>query len=513
MVAAFAAGAGTVALGYWMLLPVVTALVAFAALSVWRRRRVGTISNRIPTLTPNVALIALPTALSAIAAITPVSLSFSAFLLILTAGIAFAMRRPSTGSFRMDLTWSCAALPVLALAIVLRPNFPTDTFDLLYFVVGCLITTRAVCLSESKSSAVISLIDGVGLFVVVSIGLWLVGVTGTADRTEGLGNSLTGGMRAIFPLSVSLAATPAMASVYITAVVPVIMYSGRYRFFRLVAAVCAVSVIILSDSRVSLLGSAFVCACVLLLPRMFRRVAPWLVGVAMIVPFIYEYVKVVFGQVMTAASSYAPWIIRPDEEASTLAGRDQIWSRSIDFYEQRVDWLHQMIGHGTYGQSTSGASSYYSEGFEGFANDLQLVTPHSSTLQILFDGGWLVGVAVLVTMVRIAWVLARGRASADLAGLSMLVALSIVGVSEVALSPSNSRQQPTWWVLVALSIIVFIRQRSVTPDEPGSEKNAPTPLDGLVTNRDPREPNAVAAAPAGPEAATTLSDESRHPSQ
>ena len=42
-----------------------------------------------------------------------------------------------------------------------------------------------------------------------------------------------------------------------------------------------------------------------------------------------------------------------------------------------------------------------------------------------------------------------------LIGLAMLVALVIVSVTEVALSPSHAHTQPTWWVLLILATIVF----------------------------------------------------------
>lgn len=466
---AFAAGLATAVLGNWLILLVAGAAVSLIATLTWRRRGSTVQALQLPPVTPNVILIALPTTFALICAGTSVSLSGSLVATVLIAGVALWIKRSSGSKFELSRTGWCAALPVAALAIVLRPNYPTDTFDLLFFVVGCLVAARAVYLSASKASAFVSLVDGVGLFVVVSMVLWAAGLTGAAIRTEGLQNGLTGAARAIFPLSASLAATPAMATVYLTAVIPILIVYKRYRFLRIVAAACAVSVFILSDSRVSLLGSVFLGACVLLIPRAFRKIAPWLVGVTMVMPFFFSVIQDLVGRAMTAGSEYAPWLVRTNERASTLAGRDQIWSRTIDFYENHVDWVHQTIGYGTYGQAASGASSYYSaRDFRGYAGDVLLVTPHSSTLQILLDGGWIVGGAIAVTLIVMAWKLSRSGSPPNLAGLSMLVALSVVGVSEVALSPSHARDQPTLWVLVVLSFIAFSREREV-PEAPTPE--------------------------------------------
>lgn len=476
IVGAFAAGLATAVLGNWLILLVAGAVVGLMAMLTWRRRDSTIQAVQLPPVTPNVILIALPTTFAVICAGTTISLSISMVATVLIAGVTLWIKRSPGNKIELSRTAWCAALPVAALAIVLRPNAPTDTFDLLFFMVGCLVAARAVHLSVSKASALVSLVDGVGLFVVVSIALWAAGLTGAAIRTEGLQNGLTGAVRAIFPLSASLAATPAMAAVYLTAVIPILIVYKRHRFLRIVAAACAVSVFILSDSRVSLLGTAAIGACVLLVPRAFRRVAPWVVGATMIMPFLYPVIQESVGRAMTAGSEYLPWLIRTNERASTLAGRDQIWSRTIDFYENQVGWVHQMIGYGTYGQGVSGASSFYSaRDFRGYAGDVLLVTPHSSTLQVLLDGGWIVAGVVALTLIVMAWNLSRSGSPPSLAGLSMLVALSVVGISEVALSPSHARDQPTWWVLVVLSFIVFSREREREVPE------APTSADAHTT--------------------------------
>lgn len=440
---ALAAGVAVVDNGHLMLMALALLLLGVVAAAVWRRAG-ATLGTR-PDPIPNWVLVALPTGLAG----SSISLAIGAGAAVVAAAATLWLRPQSAG---VKLTWACAILPAVALFIALRPNYPATVFNLIFVVLACIVVALAVPLSRCKTDALVSLVDGVGVFLVASLGLWLVGFSGkAADRTVGLDNSLTGGQRVIFPLSTSLAATPGMAAVFIATVIPIMIVYPKRRVPRSIAMVCAVAIMVLSDSRVSLLGALMLSVCVLLVPRAFRAVSPWLVGFLLAIPFIYPYIQAG----VAAVSSVAPWLTRADEQAGTLARRDFIWSQSRDFYTTRIDWFHQAFGYGSFGHVESGASSFYYGHFGGLGAEARLVTPHSSTLQILFDGGW-VTVAVLVgTLIYLAWLLSRRSSPTDLAGLAMLVALVIVSVTEVALSPSHAHTQPTWWVLLILATIVF----------------------------------------------------------
>lgn len=450
---AFVAGVAVVGNGHLILLALALLLCGIVAAAVWRRA--GTTLGIRPDPVPNWVLIALPTGLAG----SSISLAIGAGAAVIGAFATLWLRPQTTG---VRLTWACAILPAIALFIVLRPNYPATVFNLIFVVLACIAVALAVPLSRSKTDALVSLVDGVGLFLVVSLVLWLVGFSGkSADRTVGLDNSLTGGQRVIFPLSTSLAATPGMAAVFIATAIPILIIYPRHRLPRAVAVLCAVAIMVLSDSRVSLLGAILLSGCVLLIPRAFRAVSPWLVGFLMAVPLIYPYIQTG----VVAVSSVAPWLTRADEQAGTLARRDFIWSQSRDFYTTRIDWFHQAFGYGSFGHVESGASSYYYGHFGGLGAEARLVTPHSSTLQILFDGGWVTVVVLAGTIIYLARLLSRRSAPTDLAGLAMLVALVIVSVTEVALSPSHAHTQPTWWVLLILGTIMLSRESSETdPD-------------------------------------------------
>ena len=455
LVVAVAAGVVTVVFGHLILVAVSVLLLGVVAAVVWRRG--GATMGTRPETAPNWVLVLLPTALSG----ASVSVAVGAAGAVLAAAATIWLRPQLT---RVELTWACAILPAVAMFIALRPNYPATVFHLIFVALACVAVALAVPLSKSKTDALVSLVDGVGLFLVVSLALWSVGLSGEADRTVGLDNSITGGQRVIFPLSTSLAATPGMAAVYIATVIPILIVFPKRRTLRLLVVACAVAIMILSDSRVSLLGALLLSACVLLIPRLFRTVAPWLVGFLWIVPLVYPLIQ----SEVAAVSSVAPWLIRADEQAGTLARRDFIWSQSREFYSTRIDWFHQAFGYGSFGHLKSGASAFYYGHFGGLGTEARLVTPHSTTLQILFDGGWLAAGVLGGTIIYLAVALARRSSATDLAGLSMLVALVIVSITEVALSPSHAHTQPTWWVMVMLGTIVLSRDKT-TVGEVGPE--------------------------------------------
>ncbi len=396
---------------------------------------------------PNLVLTTLPTILAGSAISLNAATYVAALLTILVLWI-----RPSPTE-RIRLNWTCAILPALALAIFLRPNYPSTAINVIFFILGCILVVRAVQLSSSIENAVVSLIDGIGLFLVTSVALWLAGFRGPQERSVGLENSLTGGERVIFPLSNSLAATPAVAAVFTAAIVPVLITYRKYRAPRLLATLCAIGIFALSDSRISLVAALIVSASALLIPRLFRTAAPWLIGGLLLVPFLYTYIQNLVGRLVSAVGIYAPWFVRSGENASTLNGRDYIWAQSLDFYRTRIDWVHQMFGFGSFGHAESGASATYNANFGGFGRDDRLLTPHNSMLQLLLDGGWIVAAVAAITLIYMAWLLSRRNSPAMLSGLAMLVTLSIVGVTEVALSPGHA--QPTWWVLLTLSTIAL----------------------------------------------------------
>jgi O-antigen ligase len=401
--------------------------------------------------TANWVLMLAPTALASYS----LSRAVGAAAILALTFVAFT----TAPSNRLNLTWPCAILPAISLPIVLRWYDSATMVKAGFFILACAVIARAVSTSASKRSAVISLIDGAGLFGVASVALWLAGFTSNSTRTGGLWNTMTGGARVIFPLSNSWAVTPNVAAVYLAAVVPLIIADRRHRLPRLIAFVCGLAVLVLSDSRTGLVAAFSVIAMVVLIPRFFRRVTPPMVFVCLLMPFIYGAIQSIVNWALMSFSTAVPWLVRP-----TLNGRDYVWLSAINHYRDRVDYVHQMFGYGIGGQAKSGAVEYYwSRDYANIAS-ADLASPHNSMLQLLFDGGWLAVAIFVVTVVCCAWALSRSASTVE--GTSALLALVVTGITGTALSPSH--MEPTWWLLLALVMIAFARE------EPGQAIDKPT---------------------------------------
>ncbi len=466
--AAGAVGFAATVWGLWALIVVAVAVTALLATLLWRSAE----HPAGPPAAPNWVLIAAPTLIAA----ASIGLAVGAAATALLAVMAFW---PRGGPGPLRLTWGCMVLPAAALIVAVRSNSDDAEYRMVYFAVICAVIFRAVSVSKSKVSAMVSLADGVGLFAAVSVALWLAGVGGGYQRTSGLWNSITGGQRIIFPLSNSLTVTPALAAVFLAAAIPLLIQYRRGRWIRLVFALSAVAVCVLADSRSSLIAAVIVGLCVTLIPRAFRWAAPAAVAVTLLIAFLYSWSQAAILWALETASSFAPWLARP-----TLRRRDYIWDRAIEHYVERIDWVHQMFGYGAYGQAESGAVRYYWSREYGGVGNVEFATPHNSMLQLLFDGGWVTAGILLVVAVLAARTLAR---SGSVVGVAMLVALTIVGATEVALSPGHA--QPTWWVLLAVVTIAFARPTGSDPSpsdlSPASSQTAPDPHGERAHSRTP----------------------------
>ena len=449
VILALAAGAGAAVWGYWILIAAVLVLVCLFGILEWKQSQLVVAASTGLKVSRNWALIAMPTLLASGA------VSLSVGIVVMSCLVMASFSASISNQSTLLLRWPALILPAAGALIVTRMNYPTTALNAIFFIVSCVALIRVVTLSKSRTSAAVSLIDGVGVYVIISVVLWVIGLRGSSERTSGLENALTGGERVEFPLANSLAATPNMAAIYCVAIVPVLVLTRQYLLFRMSVLAACIVVFALGDARVSLLGAIALAGLVFLFPRLFRLFAPALVALSVVVPFIYASVQLVVGRLVSAASTQLPWLIRPGEEASTLNQRDYIWTRSIDYYRDDIEWIRQAIGFGAYGHAESGASGVYASRFGGLARDDRLMTPHNSTLQLLFDGGWVVALVVGVTVLVMAVLLSKRarKAPHSMIALSALVVVAVVSATEVAISPSHA--QPAWWVLLALSVICF----------------------------------------------------------
>ena len=383
----------------------------------------------------------------------PTSLSFVVFkergVTILLVGLlilALLQRTRGQGSLRHPLLLltllTAAAIPAT------RPGF-TVTTEINHVLV---LLVLVVCATRVPlQGMVFSLVDGIGLYLIANVLAHVAGIQSSvsADRTYGLQSS-TGGLRVFFPLATSLAVPPLMAAVFVAAGMICFQGRGLVRVFRAVAFFAAVYVMIAANTRSAVIVSALVLAASVFLPRFFARVAVPVAAVPLALSFVYGLAIVAVQPVVSYLASVLPFLSRGDVSSDVaLAGRNEIWSSSLTFWESVVGSRDRLLGFGELGRQSSGAAAAYAQGDPTVLS----FSSHNSLLQQLFDGG-LVGVAALAAaaLAGVAVMASGGLRSSrgHAIGLSALVACLLGGGTEVTISPGYG--QVTFWVFAALVV-------------------------------------------------------------
>ncbi len=399
---------------------------------------------------PNPLLIALPTVI----ALGNIHTSAAAGAVVLIGMVALVTAHQTTD--RIRLTVASLVLPVAGLTVALRP-YQASTVGPMFYLFVSVSLALVVGISRSRRSATISLIDGLGVLLIAAIVLRLAGIGTPSDHAPAvMGNLLTGGERVLFPLAGGLAGAPALAAAYLVATVLIIRRIPNHRTYRICGALAASYVLVAGDRRSALFAVIVLLLVIAWTPKRFRQVAPWTIGALLALPLWLHLTGLLTARFVTTS---APLLKRTGErDMQGLNDRLEIWSRALEFYQNRVDWFHQAFGFGTSGQVVSGASMTYRNLFSG-QGDQNSKSIHNSVVQAMFDGGWITATGLLVSVVCLAWVLSRSNSTGDLAALAMLTTVAIVGSTESLLSPGST--QPPWWILVALGMIGFSQDEKI----------------------------------------------------
>lgn len=400
-------------------------------------------------LQPDWIVVILPTALAIR------SFSATAPLLITGLLVAAAFMRKTDRRFQVQL--GPFILLVAASAIVFsRPanTGPLLTFLplLMFLLLGTLVVRLVMTVDARKIIA--SLIDGCGLYLLLNVLLHAAGLQSPASnvRIGGLVES-TGFTRTIYPLTWSLNTPPAIAAIYASAIIFLILESGWLRrSVRLICLIAAIIVLVGAGTRAPMLVAAVLAISVISFPHISR----WLGQAATILTAISAFI--IPRITAWAESGIAPIISlipgRPVHAGSidSIGGRDFIWDHSINYW---IEWIndlpHMLFGFGANGQYFSGASLSYSEGLASTIRNPETAFVHNSFLQQLFDGG-LVGWLLLALAVY--WgsaKLAKRQRHWGNRGLSAIVAMAVLllsGITEVSLAPGAA--QDTFWLLMVL---------------------------------------------------------------
>lgn len=361
--------------------------------------------------------------------------------------------------------WKPASVVALGLAYLL-PLTHTPSLDRLLLGGGTAVILFLTVRRHAAESVLASLIDGVGLYLVVNVLANMAGIANpsAAARTAGLA-STSGGERVFYPLSTSLSIPPIMAAAFVAAVVLCFDGSRWRRAFRMLALLCAAVIMVQADTRVALLVAVLIGISTTVAPRMLIRLALPLSLIPLALPFMYASVADdILRPTMASVVQFVPSLSRGSEASDlTLSGRDQIWGTAIDYWHFHADIEHALVGWGVEGQRLSGASSVYGVRFQGLNSDYRSLSAHASSLQQLYDGGIVGLLALVVAVVMTVRYLSRQAASGSrshLIALGVVVALVLTGGTEVTMSPGFA-QEP-FWLFATLALVAARRASSAS---------------------------------------------------
>jgi len=419
-------------------------LAIFALVTVYRR-------NLAPSPNQHWAweLLVLPTVLALGNAGVPRPIAIGALLFLVLAALG-RRSRPR------DRTWYVA--PILLVAAALWVSLRSSSFELPVATIGACATAWLVSRSVGSSRAIISTLDGVGLYLVANVFAYFVlgaRSVGADMRIGSLESTFGTADRVVFPLVTNLNLAPVMAAVFLVAVPLLFDRSGWRRLvFRLVSFACAIVVLVASNGRAALVIGVAVAVLVLLVPALVVRVAPVGAGLSVVFVMIFPVVAGIITTVFTLLTTVAPGLARDggSEDPASLANRDVIWGQSSSYWFVEVPTSSKVLGYGPLGQYLSGASSTYGSTLSGTSAYPEYASVHNSFLQQLFDGGIAGALLLSCGVILTAIGATRLRPHLDLphaSAVGAVLVLAITSITEVTLAPGYGEE--SYFVLVSLS--------------------------------------------------------------
>lgn len=403
---------------------VVIAVLIFAILAFWARRR--NLADDRPQDPRGFAweLVMLPTLVSIRQSTTVLIIG-----LVLALLIALFRRAPATRS----------GLGTLPLSLLLLATIISARTDLL--IIGLVLLVAAIAAVSARKTpiplAMKSISAGLVVYFAVNIVAHFAGVQShaAAVRIGGYTSSSLFGDRVLFPFSRSINEASIVAAVFLVIVAARWVLRYRRSNINSVGVPLALYVMLASNSRVPLLIAGALMAVVMIAPSVTRLALPIGVPIAMAFPFYLRWSTSALNLIASAADSIAYFSRGQSvEEIVELGTRGPIWQGTLLFWGQYADNFNRVFGWGANGHATSGANTFYLNGQDRFLADPIALTTHNSFLQTLLDGG-LVSLAALITAIVIMLIrFGRTRASVPLA--LGVAAACLCGVMEVVMAPA-----------------------------------------------------------------------------
>lgn len=375
---------------------------------------------------PEILLLPLAIGLSAMSA----TLSL---LIVLSLACLAVLNRPE-GSF------SC---PLLLLAAASGVVWAFNGVHLLPTVI-CLCTMVVATRAYVRRSALGSLIDGIGLYLIANVvGYFLLDLRSSVEqyRLESTLESSTTlfSSRIVFPFTQSLVTPPALAAAFIVGVLPLMLLTRQHLHFRRIAFVCATMVLIGANSRTAILAVLVILPLIALRPGWLIRSTVVVSLLALVLPFGYSAIRATGGRALATAVAAAPLLGRAGERnVGTLSGREEVWTETLAAF-RGLPARRQALGYGPNGHIVSGISRHYASRFKGGFVAPLTAGSHSTSLQQLVDGGW-IGLALLLGAIgSVAHRLSKQAddAMSSLAGTGLVVTLAVLGATESVLAPGT----------------------------------------------------------------------------
>lgn len=318
-----------------------------------------------------------------------------------------------------------------------------------------MILVMRLLMTVDARRIIASLIDGLGLYLVVNVLAHLAGMRAphlASQRFDRVAEG-TGFMRTVFPMTNSINSPSIIATIYLVSSILVLRYaSWTRRGIWFLSAAAAMYAMISAGSRAALAFTAILSIGALFFPIFSRWIAQFasvLAAIsALVLPNLIKPIIAVIAPLVALNSGRDV----NESDIISLQGRDQIWNGSIGYWHERInDFSEILIGFGSGGQYRSGASSTYASLVVGLMRNPQQAYVHNSFLQQLFDGG-VIGFLLLV--IGVYWAsarLARRRyvwAPWGLSAVFAMTALLLGNMTEATMAPGVF--QESFWVLLVL---------------------------------------------------------------
>lgn len=293
------------------------------------------------------------------------------------------------------------------------------------------------------SRLAVSIVNGIGLYLAVNVLGWAVGLRSpsAAERVGGYEGGLLFAERVLFPFTPSVNTIAAVAAVYVLACVGIAM-SSRLHWHQSGALFLAGFILLAAGARAPIAIAVAGGAIIVLAPRVVARLSPLVVAAALTLPLFFFMIGTWVQVVSIWLTSALPFLSSRSGQGGneSLNGREFIWSEAF-LHWQALEPLRQTFGYGPGGHFKSGASMTYSRLFDQFTTDVSSISPHSSLLQQLFDGGILGAACLFIALVGGAITAGRrylgGIGQHGLLAVVTLAGLSLAASLESALAPST----------------------------------------------------------------------------